>query len=63
MYCGASVLQRHIDVSSSVDRGPLPFLDSPAMIARVDGVQMPAVCPSKLLCLLIDGALDVEPSG
>ena len=37
------VLQKHIDVRVSVDRGPLPFLDSTAMIPRMDGVQMPAV--------------------
>jgi hypothetical protein len=51
----SEVLQKRIDVRISVDRGPLPFLDSTAMIPRIDGVQMPAVRPSKLACLLIDG--------
>jgi hypothetical protein len=50
------VLQKHIDVRSRVGRGPWPFLDGTAMIPKIDGVQMPVVPPSKLACLLIDGA-------
>jgi hypothetical protein len=49
-------LQKHIDVRSRVGRGPWPFLDGTAMIPKIDGVQMPVVPPSKLACLLIDGA-------
>ena len=50
------VLQKRIDVRVGVGRGPCPFLDSTAMIPRIDGVQMPVVPPSKLSRLLIDGA-------
>jgi hypothetical protein len=50
------VLQKHIDVRIRVGRGLWPFLDSIAMIPKIDGVQMPVVPPSKLWCLLIDGA-------
>jgi hypothetical protein len=51
-----AVLQKHIDVRARVERGACPFLDSTARLPRMDGVQKPDVRPSKLRCLLIDGA-------
>ena len=57
------VLQKHIDVRARVDPGPLPVLDSPAMIPRINGVQVPAMSPNAPMPIDRWRMLGVETSG